>query len=250
MKIKIKYILYSFFMIFTLTGIIFPQSTRSLVNDGVDLYNKGKINDAEVNFKKGLTNSPKNLEANFNLGDAFYKNQRYDEAIDAFQKSLSLSIDKNFKSKIYHNIGNSFLKQNKFDESIEAYKNALKLNPNDEQTKYNLSYALQQKKDNKKDKNKDKDKKDKDKNDKDKNNDKNDPNKDQNKNDKDKNNPQNQDKNEPKNNPEQNPAKDKKNKISKEQAKQILNALMNNEKDLQKKLRKQKGKVVKTEKDW
>lgn len=235
-------------MIFTFTGIIFPQSTRSLVNDGVELYHKGKINDAEVNFKKGLTNSPKNLEANFNLGDAFYKNQRYDEAIDAFQKSLMLSNDKKFKSKIYHNIGNSYLKQKKFDESIEAYKNALKLNPNDEQTKYNLSYALQQKKDNKNNKNKDKNKNDKDKND---------PNKDKNKNDKDKkepnkdkNNPQNKDKNDPQKNQKQNPAKDKKNKISKEQAKQILQALMNNEKELQKKLRKKKGKVVKPEKDW
>ncbi|PJA98209.1 MAG: hypothetical protein CO128_08500 [Ignavibacteriales bacterium CG_4_9_14_3_um_filter_30_11] len=240
------------FAIFSLMGIIYAQSTRSLINDGVDLYHKGKINDAEVNFKKGLTNEPKNLEANFNIGDAFYKNKRYDEAIDAFQKSLLLSNVKKFKSKVYHNIGNSFLKQNKFDESIEAYKNALKLNPNDEQTKYNLSYALQQKKDNKNNKNKDKDKKDKDKNNKDKNKDKNDPNKDQNKNDKDKNqdNPQNKDKNDTKNNQKQNPAQDKKNKISKEQAKQILNALMNNEKDLQKKLRKMKAKVVKTEKDW
>ena len=241
MRIRIKNIIYSILMIFTFTGIIFPQSTRSLVNDGVELYHKGKINDAEVNFKKGLTNSPKNLEANFNLGDAFYKNQRYDEAIDAFQKSLMLSNDKKFKSKIYHNIGNSYLKQKKFDESIEAYKNALKLNPNDEQTKYNLSYALQQKKDNKNNKNKDKNKNDKDKNDK--NKDKKDPNK-------DKNNPQNKDKNDPQKNQKQNPAKDKKNKISKEQAKQILQALMNNEKELQKKLRKKKGKVVKPEKDW
>lgn len=235
-------------MIFTFTGIIFPQSTRSLVNDGVELYHKGKINDAEVNFKKGLTNSPKNLEANFNLGDAFYKNQRYDEAIDAFQKSLMLSNDKKFKSKIYHNIGNSYLKQKKFDESIEAYKNALKLNPNDEQTKYNLSYALQQKKDNKNNKNKDKNKNDKDKNDPNKDKNKND--KDKNNHNKDKNNPQNKDKNDPQKNQKQNPAKDKQNKISKEQAKQILQALMNNEKELQKKLRKKKGKVVKPEKDW
>ena len=248
MRIRIKNIIYSILMIFTFTGIIFPQSTRSLVNDGVELYHKGKINDAEVNFKKGLTNSPKNLEANFNLGDAFYKNQRYDEAIDAFQKSLMLSNDKKFKSKIYHNIGNSYLKQKKFDESIEAYKNALKLNPNDEQTKYNLSYALQQKKDNKNNKNKDKNKNDKDKNDPNKDKNKND--KDKNNHNKDKNNPQNKDKNDPQKNQKQNPAKDKQNKISKEQAKQILQALMNNEKELQKKLRKKKGKVVKPEKDW
>ena len=30
------------------------QSARSLINEGVDLYEKEKFADAEVNFKKGL----------------------------------------------------------------------------------------------------------------------------------------------------------------------------------------------------
>lgn len=242
----------SFFIL--LFGLLFisvnnAQSTRSLVNDGVDLYKKGKITDAEVNFKKGVEKSPKNLQANFNLGDAYYKNKRYKEAIKAYQKALLVSNSKNFKSKVYHNIGNSFLKQKKLKESIEAYKNALKLNPNDLQTKYNLSYALQQMKKNKNNKDKNKnDKNKKDKNKKDKNNkNKNDKNKDKDKNQQNKN---QKNKNNKQNNLKQNPAQKKKNKISKEQAEQILNALMNNEKKLQKKLRKRKAKVVKTEKDW
>ncbi|MCH7973134.1 MAG: tetratricopeptide repeat protein [Bacteroidetes bacterium] len=228
MDSKIQNIILVIILLFAFASILNAQSTRSLINDGVDLYERGKINDAEVNFKKGANKSPKNLQANFNLGDAYYKNKKYDKAINVFQKALLMSDEKNFKSKVYYNIGNSFLKQKKLKESIEAYKNALKLSPNDIQTKYNLSYALQQMKKNKnkndKNKNKDKDKNQQEKNQKNKQN--------------------NQ------NNPEQNPAKQKKNKISKEQAKQILNALMNNEKKLQKKLRKRKAKVVKTEKDW
>lgn len=246
MDSKIQNIILVIILLFAFASILNAQSTRSLINDGVDLYERGKINDAEVNFKKGANKSPKNLQANFNLGDAYYKNKKYDKAINVFQKALLMSDEKNFKSKVYYNIGNSFLKQKKLKESIEAYKNALKLSPNDIQTKYNLSYALQQmkKNKNKKDKNKnDKNKKDenkKNKNDKNKNKDK-----DKNQQEKNQKNKQNN-----QNNPEQNPAKQKKNKISKEQAKQILNALMNNEKKLQKKLRKRKAKVVKTEKDW
>ena len=37
---------------------------------------------------------------------------------------------------------NSLLKSKKVKESIGAYVNSLKLNPNDQATKYNLSYAL------------------------------------------------------------------------------------------------------------
>ena len=246
MNNKIKNIILVVIIFFTLTSILDAQSTRSLINEGVDLYKKGKINDAEVNFKKGTNKSPKNIQANFNLGDAYYKNKKYDKAIKVFQKTLLISDEKDFKSKVYYNIGNSFLKQKKLKESIEAYKNALKLKPNDLQTKYNLSYALQQMKKNKDNKNKnknDKNKKDKkkeDKNDKNKSKDK-----DKNQKNKDQKNKQNN-----QNDPKQNPEKQKKNKISKEQAKQILNALMNNEKKLQKQLRKRKAKVVKTEKDW
>lgn len=243
MKSKIPNIIFTTVLMFAFTAMLNAQSTRSLVNKGVDLYKKGKMNDAEVNFKKGVDKSPKNLQANFNLGDAYYKNKRFKEAISAFEKALLTSKDKNFKSKVYHNIGNSFLKQKKFKESIEAYKNALKLNPDDKQTKYNLSYAIEQMKKNKNQKNKNKnDKNKKNKNQKNKNN----------KNDKDKNqqNKNQKNKQDKKNNPKQNPAQQKKNKISKEQAKQILNALMNNEKKLQKKLRRRKAKVVKTDKDW
>ena len=66
----------------------FAQSTRGLVNDGVDYYNDNKFSDAEVNFKKGAEQSPESFEAKFNLGDAYYKQERYDEAIKSFLSRL------------------------------------------------------------------------------------------------------------------------------------------------------------------
>lgn len=42
----------------------FAQSTRGLVNDGVDYYDDNKFSDAEVNFKKGLNNHQKVLKQN------------------------------------------------------------------------------------------------------------------------------------------------------------------------------------------
>jgi len=221
---------YIFLSLLIPTVLSFSQSTRGLVNDGVELYNEKKFSDAEVNFKKGSDNDPENFEAKFNLGDAYYKQQRYDEALKSFQTALAGARNDNERGKIYHNIGNSFLKSQKIKESIGAYKEALKLNPNDQETKYNLSYALNmlknqdQNQQNKNDQNKDEQNKEQT--------------------DSDGQDQQNQ------NQQQQQQQKQKEQEMSKKEAERILNALKDNEKDLQKQLRKIRGQRVKTEKDW
>jgi len=237
MRESIKYFLLTLLIP---TAFSFAQSTRGLINDGVNLYNEKKFSDAEVNFKKGTEKNPESFEAKFNLGDTYYKQQRYDEAIKSFQSALANAKSDEEKAKIYHNIGNSLIKSQKIKESIGAYEEALKLNPNDQETKYNLSYALNmlknqnQKQNQKNDKNKDQ-------------------NKDQQKQNQDQQNKQDQQKqDQQKQNQQQQPQnqKQQEQKISKEEAERILDALKNNEKDLQKQLRRVRGQKVKTEKDW
>ncbi len=133
---------------------VIAQSVRSLVNDGVDLYKAGKYSDAEVKFKKAEEKDAENFHSYFNLGDALYKQGRYDDAIKAYQNSLALTKDDLLKAKIYHNVGNALLKKKKLKESIGSYIQSLKLNPKDLETKYNLSYALKQMKQNKKNRHK------------------------------------------------------------------------------------------------
>jgi Ca-activated chloride channel homolog len=239
---KMMIIIFSCLLTFSALSVLQAQSLRSLNNNGVEKYKDKKFADAEVNFKKGLDKEPANFITNFNLGDAYYQQQRYDEALNSYKAALSQAKTKNEKAKVYHNIGNSLLKSKQIKESIEAYKNSLKLNPNDEETKYNLSYALdllknqknqqKQNQDKNQQQNKDQQKKDQ----KDKQNQQRQQNKDQNKNQEAKQDATQQ--------------KQQQNKISKKEAERILQALKNNEKDLQKKLRKMKGKPIKTDKDW
>jgi tetratricopeptide (TPR) repeat protein len=227
------------------TSLLQAQSIRSLNNEGVEKYHNKKYADAEVNFRKGLDKVPDNFISNFNLGDAYYQQKRYDEALKSYQSALAESKTNSEKAKVYHNIGNSLLKSNQFQESINAYKNALKLNPNDNDTKYNLSYALSMLKNQQK--------QNQDKNNQNKNQDKKDnQNKDQQQKDKQQQNKQNQQNQNQDQTAKQDATKQKQqqNKISKEEAERILQALRNNEKDLQKQLRKQKGTPVKTDKDW
>lgn len=216
------------------------QTTRGLVNDGVGLYKEQKFADAEVNFKKGTEKNPESFEAKFNLGDAYYKQQRYDEAIKTFQSSFVNAKNDEEKAKIFHNIGNSLLKSQKLKESIGAYKEALKLNPNDQETKYNLSYALnmlknpdqnQQQNNQNKDQNKDQQQQDQQ-------------NQDQQQQEQQKQDQQKQEQQ------QQQSQEQKEQELTKQEAESILEALKENEKDLQKQLRKIKGQKIKTEKDW
>lgn len=226
----------------------FAQTLRGFVNDGVEKYNEENYSDAEVNFKKGTEKSADNFEAKYNLGDALFKQKRYDEALNSYQNSLALARNDLEKAKVHYNIGNSLLKSQKIKESIEAYKQSLKLNPDDQETKYNLSYALEmlkskndqkQNQDQNKDQNKDKNKDKKE-------------NQDQQKQDQQKNQQQQDQKKQDQQSKQDNTKQQQQQpqKISKEEAERILGALKDNEKDLQKELRKIKGKRVKTDKDW
>ena len=222
-----------FLILILFTSSVNAQSTRGLINDGVDHYLNQNYVDAEVNFKKGVEQSPESFEAKFNLGDAFFKQKKYDEAIKSFQGSLASANSDMDKANVYYNIGNSLLKSNQLDQSIAAYKESLKLNPDDMEVKYNLSYALQQKKNPQQDKQQNQDDEKKD---------------DQ---EKDEQNQQNQDQQQEQKDQQQNQQpQQQEQKISKEEAKRILEALKDNEKDLQKELRKIQGQKVKTEKDW
>jgi Ca-activated chloride channel family protein len=50
----------------------------------------------------------------------------------------------------FYNLGNAFFKKDKFKEAAEAYKRSLGLNPADKQAKWNLEIALQKQKEDEK----------------------------------------------------------------------------------------------------
>jgi len=231
------------------------QEEKKYVREGNKSYDKGKYKEAEDQYHKALDLNPGNFKGGFNLGDAYYREGKNKEAAAKFEElTKSTAGDAVLNAKAYHNLGNALMKDKKYEESVTAYKKALTLNPNDDDTRYNLAYAQQmliqkQNKDkqDKKDKKDKKDDKDKDKN-KDKDKDK--------KNDKDKKDDKDKDK-KPGDKDKQKPDpgkqdKEQQDRVSKGAAQKMLNEVNNNERKVQNKLKKQKEAVqsVKIEKDW
>lgn len=219
------------------------QTSGSHIREGNRVYEKGKYDESEVAYRKALERDPKSTPAQFNLGNSQYKQQRFDEAARSFNSSTATLTTAEEKAASWHNLGNAMYRAEKYPESIESYRRALKLNPADDDTRYNLLMArekLKQQQQQKKDQKNDKDQK------------KQDQQQDQQKQQKqDQQQNQQQQKNEQaKQDQTQQQQQQKRNQMPKEEAERILEAMKNNEKDLQKQLRKRQAVRVQVEKDW
>lgn len=134
---------------------IFSQRENKYIRAGNDDYFAKNFGNSEVCYQKALQKNPESYVAKFNLGDAFYKQKKYNEAIAEFSAIAEDENDKTRLGQLHYNIGNSqlkqtedFLKNKKLDEalkqvdkSINSYKKSLINNPKDKETKYNLAYA-------------------------------------------------------------------------------------------------------------
>ena len=122
------------------------QDKKSFLRDGNKLYIDSNYNDAEIQYRKSLEKDQDYFNASFNLADAIYKQERFEEASALFDAIKNNAPNNNDLAKVYHNLGNSFSKEQKIEEAIKAYKNALRINPNDHDTRHNLALSIKQKK--------------------------------------------------------------------------------------------------------
>jgi tetratricopeptide (TPR) repeat protein len=246
------------FLVFILSATsAYSQKEKKRIRQGNTEYEEGNFSEAEKEYRKALMEKPGYTKGTFNLGDAMYEQENYEESNKLFTEVTERITSPEEKASAYYNLGNTYMKENKFQESIDAYKNSLRLNPNDPDAKYNLEYARKKLKEQQQnqDQNQDQDKKDQDKKDQDK---KDQDKKDQEKKDQDKENKDQDKKDQEKkdqNNGDQKKDQQKQEpqKISKQDAQRMLDALNNDEKKTLQKLQKQKAEAIKGKKsdiDW
>lgn len=110
---------------------------------GAQNYEKKEYEKAKKYFTDRLVESPNDLNAAYNLGNAFYRLQEFPKAVESFSKSAQ-SSNPNLKAQSLYNLGNSFYRMNQLEKSIEAYEKALKVRPGDKQTQENLDFVKNQ----------------------------------------------------------------------------------------------------------
>ena len=124
------------------TQTILSQDARRIARLGNQDYENGNYSESETNYLKSIAKGLKSNEVEFNLSDALYQQERYDESIELLNNVITSTSDPNLRADAYFNLGNNFVQQQKLNEAIESYKEALRINSQDEQSRYNLSKAL------------------------------------------------------------------------------------------------------------
>lgn len=222
------------------------KSDRSYIRSGNRNYADSVWNKAEIKYRKAIDVNPASDDAKYNLGNTLYSNlitdtvqggkpanEILEEIIQLYTDISKTEADDARMAQIQHNLGNAYYlygvaqysngvenAKETLASSINAYKESLRLNPSDNETRFNLAKAKAVYNSVPK-------------------------------------NPQSSDPNQQKNEDQQQeeesttppPVQENNNDISEENAEQILQSLMQDEKELQDRVQmKQEGK--KLDKDW
>ncbi|MCE3260813.1 MAG: tetratricopeptide repeat protein [Bacteroidetes bacterium] len=156
------------FLAFLFAAVNFvAQKDAKNIYDGNKYYNTGKIPESTEFYRNALKENPHNPKAHFNLGNSLYKNAQtikaskenfiqggkkvtpdslaglvFDEAAQSFAQVANSVSNKDTLHRAWHNIGNCYLQKKDYQQAVDAYKKSLKFDPKDEETRYNLAYAL------------------------------------------------------------------------------------------------------------
>jgi Ca-activated chloride channel family protein len=119
---------------------LYGESTRKLVRDGNKAYRSGQYDQALAKYKAALMAGGDPGVVAYNLGNTHYALRESEAAQQAYTESMRPQRARDLSGSVY-NLGNAYLQGGKIEEAISAYIEALKLNPDDEDAKYNLELA-------------------------------------------------------------------------------------------------------------
>jgi len=224
-----------------LSGSASAQSVRSLISDGNSAYREHRYDEAETRYREALEEDRALLPGHFNLGNALERQGKYQEALRQFEIAEASAQETGTKAHARYNKGNALFNAGQYREAADAFVESLKLNPEDEDAKFNLSLALkklqeQQQQNQQQDKNQQQKKdqqQDKDQQQQDRQNDQ-----------------EQRQRQEPQDQERQQASSQREKSMSRADAERILEVLRNSEKDIQKKLRARQATRPKTDKDW
>ncbi len=136
-----KYKLLAFIMTLVPFVNISAQKEARNVKEGNKQYVAQKFTEAQKFYEQGIADNSDSYSANFNLGNSLFRQKKYKEALEQYQKAATLTKEKKEIASAFHNVGNALMEEKNYEKSVEAYKNSLKANPKDDDTRYNLAVA-------------------------------------------------------------------------------------------------------------
>ena len=142
------------FIFFLIPSFAAAESARSLVEKGNEIFSQGDYGASLEQYDKAAEREPDSAIILFNKGDALYKQEKFDEALNIFEQAAAKAMQDNnrtLEAQSRYNMGNSsfykaeILKQQNpetaladYKRSSEFYQSAVILDPDFTDAAHNL----------------------------------------------------------------------------------------------------------------
>lgn len=114
---------------------------RNKANEGYEYYKNGEYDKATENYRQAGIIKPDKALPNFGKGAALFRSNDFEGANEEYSAAIDKG-DNEIRADAQYNIGNAFYKTEKYEDAVKSYINALKINPDDNDYKHNLEMAL------------------------------------------------------------------------------------------------------------
>ncbi len=148
----------SFLFLTYLTGAfiapLFAAPVSKLVEEGNQLYRKGKYSQAIRKYEQAAVDLPESAEIYFNEGNAYLSQGDTEKARKLLLQAAQKSTDIKLEARAKYNLGNLAFQEakkyqddnlkkaiSKLEESARFYRETLDLDPTDNDAKYNIEIA-------------------------------------------------------------------------------------------------------------
>jgi tetratricopeptide (TPR) repeat protein len=139
-------IIFFTFLSFIFLNSAFAQAWVDSLEVARKAYKSGDYDKAVRYYQSAQKQAPKDVDLSDEIAQSTYRSRDFKNAQKAYEQSAGDKKSPEERARVNHNLGNARMKQKDYDGAISAYKESLRKNPNDPETKYNLSEAIRQKK--------------------------------------------------------------------------------------------------------
>lgn len=118
------------------------ENYNILVHEGNKKFDASNFEGASAKYMVAIKNKDKDFTAHYNLGNALYRQKKYEEAKAEYAKASELAGNLSDKAASLYNLGNAHMQSNDSRRAAEYYKQALKQDPYNETIRKNYEIAM------------------------------------------------------------------------------------------------------------